>query len=98
MNALTRTMTHHLSLEVIAMFPGDSPVFPCSGLLFRQIFRFLVDFIADLYFSRPHLQGFTGAVGLRRTLRARQQTLTPLISTHSIERDNSRIVPDKRAS
>ena len=33
-------------------------LFPCSVLLFRPISRLRADFIADLHFARPHLQGF----------------------------------------
>jgi hypothetical protein len=35
-------------------------LFPCSTLLFSAISRLRFDFIADLHFAGPHLQGFTG--------------------------------------
>jgi len=34
--------------------------FPVPPCYFRPISRLRVDFIADLHFARPHLQGFTG--------------------------------------
>jgi len=38
----------------------DFLLFPVPPCYFRPISRLRADFIADLNFCRPHLQGFTG--------------------------------------